>query len=71
MSDNGEALTIFARSMEVVGVTASAISSGCTTFGENFPTTFAGYVPAVAALAVAELGRVPLLPSQSHDRSCR
>jgi hypothetical protein len=62
MSDNGKALIIFAWSMEVVGVTAGVINSAYTTFGENFPMTFAGYVPAVpmAALAVAELGRVPL-----------
>jgi hypothetical protein len=62
MSRSGTALIIFAWSMEVVGVTAGVINSAYTTFGENFPTTFAGYVPAVpmAALAVAELGRVPL-----------
>jgi hypothetical protein len=62
MSDSGKALIIFAWSMEVVGVMAGVVNSAYTTFGENFPTTFAGYVPAVpmAALAVAELGRVPL-----------
>jgi len=62
MSDSGKALVIFAWSMEIVGVTAGVINSAYTTFGENFPSTFAGCIPAapMAALAVAELGRVPL-----------
>jgi hypothetical protein len=62
MSDSGKILIIFAWSMEIVGVTGGIFNSTYTTFGENFPSTFAGYIPAVpmAALAVAELGRVPL-----------
>jgi hypothetical protein len=48
--------------METVGVAGGVINSAYTTFGENLPNTFAGYIPAVpmVALAVAELGRVPL-----------
>jgi hypothetical protein len=62
MSGSARTLIIFAWSMEIVGVTAGVFNSAYTTFGENYPNTFIGYVPAVpiAALAVAELGRVPL-----------
>jgi hypothetical protein len=62
MSKNGTILIIFAWAMEIVGVTGGIINSTYTTFGEHLPLTFAEYVPAVpmVALAVAELGRVPL-----------
>jgi len=55
-------LIIFAWAMEIVGVTGGAINSTYTTFGDDLPTTLAGYIPAVpmVALAAAELGRVPL-----------
>src|SRR5262249_60897702 len=62
MSKNGLILIAFAWVMEIVGVTGGIINSTYTTFGEHLPLTFAEYVPAVpmVALAVAELGRVPL-----------
>jgi hypothetical protein len=62
MSSSGKVLIIFAWAMEAVGVTGGVINSTYTTFGEDLPKTFAGYIPAVpmVALAVAELGRVPL-----------
>src|SRR5215472_15910757 len=62
MSKNGTILIIFAWAMEIVGVTGGAINSIYTTFGDNLPNTVWGYVPAVpmAALAMAEFGRVPL-----------
>src|SRR5215471_21103970 len=62
MSKNGTILIAFAWAMEIVGVTGGIINSTYTTFGEDLPTTFVGYIPAVpmVALAVAELGRVPL-----------
>ena len=55
-------LIVFAWAMEVVGVAGGVVNSTYTTFGDNLPNTFAGYIPAVpmVALAVAELGRVPL-----------
>ena len=62
MSSSGKILIIFAWAMEIVGVTGGVINSIYTTFGADLPKTFAGYIPAVpmVALAVAELGRVPL-----------
>lgn len=62
MSDSGKTLIIFAWSMEVVGVAGGVVNSTYTTFGADFPSTFAGYIPAVpmVALAMAEFGRVPL-----------
>jgi hypothetical protein len=62
MSDKGKILIIFAWSMEIVGVTAGVLNSIYTTYGEDFPSTLAGYIPVIpmAVLAVAELGRVPL-----------
>jgi hypothetical protein len=62
MSSSDKILIIFAWAMEAVGVTGGVINSTYTTFGEDLPQTFAGYIPAVpmVALAVAELGRVPL-----------
>jgi hypothetical protein len=62
MSKNGTILITFAWAMEIVGVSCGIINSTYTTFGEDLPNTFAGYIPAVpmVALAVAELGRVPL-----------
>src|SRR6516164_1221028 len=62
MSKNGAILILFAWVMEIVGVSGGIINSTYTTFGEALPHTFAGYIPAVpmVALAVAELGRVPL-----------
>jgi hypothetical protein len=62
MSKNGIILITFAWAMEIVGVSGGIINSAYTTFGEDLPNTFPGYIPAVpmVALAVAELGRVPL-----------
>jgi hypothetical protein len=62
MNSKGMILIVFAWVMEVVGVTGGIINSTYTTFGENLPNSFVGYLPAVpmVALAVAELGRVPL-----------
>jgi hypothetical protein len=62
MSKNETILIAFAWAMEIVGVSGGVINSTYTTFGEDLPNTVAGYIPAVPmiALAVAELGRVPL-----------
>jgi hypothetical protein len=62
VSKNGTILILFAWVMEIVGVSCGMINSTYTTFGEDLPRTLAGYIPAVpmVALAVAELGRVPL-----------
>src|SRR6266446_3098782 len=62
MTKGGTILIIFAWAMETVGVAGGVINSTYTTFGEDLPNTFAGYIPAVpvVALAAAELGRVPL-----------
>src|SRR5712691_6568408 len=62
MSKNGTILIAFAWAMEIVGVAGGVINSIYTTFGEELPNSFWGYLPAVpmVALAVAELGRVPL-----------
>lgn len=62
MSKNGTLQIAFAWAMEIVGVSAGVINSAYTVFGDDLPHTFAGYIPAVpmVALAVAELGRVPL-----------
>ena len=62
MNSKGAILIVFAWMMEAVGVTGGIINSTYTTFGENLPNSVAGYLPAVpmVALAVAELGRVPL-----------
>ena len=62
MNSKGAILIVFAWMMEAVGVTGGIINSTYTTFGENLPNSLAGYLPAVpmVALAVAELGRVPL-----------
>jgi len=62
MSKKGLLLIGFAWVMEVVGVSAGVINSTYTTFGDDLPHSIWGYVPAVpmVALAVAELGRVPL-----------
>lgn len=58
----GLTLIVFAWSMEIVGVAGGVINSTYTTFGEELPNTLGGYLPAMPmiALAVAELGRVPL-----------
>src|SRR5262245_18434891 len=62
MSKNGTILIAVAWVMDGVGVSGGIINSAYTTCGEDLPNTFAGYLPAVpmVALAVAELGRVPL-----------
>jgi hypothetical protein len=70
MNSKGAILIVFAWAMEGVGVTGGIINSTYTTFGENLPNTLAGYLPAVpmVALAVAELGRVPLASVIFHKR---
>jgi hypothetical protein len=62
MNKNGLILITFAWAMEIVGVAGGLINSTYTTFGEALPDTLLGYLPALPmlALAVAELGRVPL-----------
>jgi hypothetical protein len=68
MVSKGTVLIVFAWAMEAVGVTGGMINSTYTTFGEDLPKTFAGYLPAVpmVALAVAEFGRVPLASVVFH-----
>src|SRR6516164_5463359 len=68
MSKNGAILILFAWVMEIVGVSGGIINSTYTTFGEDLPHTFVRYIPAVpmVALAVAELGRVPLASVVFH-----
>ena len=62
MGRNGLILITFAWAMEIVGVSLGFINSTYTTFGENLPQTVSDYLPALPmlALAIAELGRVPL-----------
>jgi hypothetical protein len=62
MIGKGTILIVFAWAMEAVGVTGGIANSLYTTFGEHLPNTFPEYIPAVPmiALAVAEIGRVPL-----------
>jgi hypothetical protein len=62
MSNKATILIVFAWVMEIVGVTTGMVNSTYTTFGDQLPSTLPGYIPAVPmiALAVAELGRVPL-----------
>jgi hypothetical protein len=62
MNSKGAILIVFAWAMEAVGVTGGIVNSTYTTFGENLPNTFVGYIPALpmAVLAIAEFGRVPL-----------
>ena len=62
MTGKGAILIIFAWAMEIMGVSGGIINSTYTTFGEELPDSIWGYLPAVpmVALAVAELGRVPL-----------
>jgi hypothetical protein len=68
MSNKGTILIRFAWAMEIVGVAGGVINSTYTTFGDNLPSTPVGYLPAVpmVALAVAELGRVPLASVLFH-----
>jgi hypothetical protein len=68
MSNKGTILIRFAWAMEIVGVAGGVINSTYTTFGDNLPNTPIGYLPAVPmiALAVAELGRVPLASVLFH-----
>jgi hypothetical protein len=62
MSNKATILIVFAWVMEIVGVTTGVVNSTYTTFGDDLPKTLPEYIPAVpmVALAVAELGRVPL-----------
>jgi hypothetical protein len=62
MSKNGTILIIFAWAMEIVGVAGGVVNSFYTTFGKDLPESLVDCIPAVPmlALAVAELGRVPL-----------
>jgi hypothetical protein len=70
MNSKGIILIVFAWAMEIVGIAGGMINSTYTTFGEDLPTTFLGYIPAVpmVALAVAELGRVPLASVIFHKQ---
>jgi hypothetical protein len=62
MSNKATILILFAWVMELVGVSTGVPNALYTTFGGELPNTIPGYIPAVPmiALAVAELGRVPL-----------
>ena len=62
MSNKATILIVFAWVMEVVGITTGMVNSTYTTFGDELPKTLPEYIPAVpmVALAVAEVGRVPL-----------
>jgi hypothetical protein len=64
----GILLIVFAWAMEIVGVAGGVVNSTYTTFGDDLPSTFSGYLPAVpiVVLAVAELGRVPLASALFH-----
>jgi hypothetical protein len=66
--NKGIILIVFAWLMEVVGVCGGVVNSAYTTFGDDLPHSIAGYVPVVPmfALAVAELGRVPLASVLFH-----
>src|SRR5713101_2969943 len=68
MSNDGKALLVFAWTMEIIGVTGGAINSGYTTFGDKMPETILGYIPDILmlALAMAEIGRVPLASVVYH-----
>jgi hypothetical protein len=56
-------LFVYAWAMEIVGVGCGVLNAGYTTFGDKLPDTVWGYVGAtpMIVLAVAELGRVPLV----------
>ena len=43
----GILLIVFAWAMEIVGVAGGVVNSTYTTFGDDLPNTFAGYLPAV------------------------
>jgi len=62
MRDSCKQLIIFAWAIEIVGVVGGALNSAYTTFGDQLPGSLTAYFPAVPmlAVAVAELGRVPL-----------
>src|SRR5262249_42661590 len=47
MNSKGAILIVFAWAMEAVGVTRGIVNSTYTTFGENLPNTFVGYIPAL------------------------
>lgn len=68
VENKGFILIAFAWIMEVIGVAGGVLNSAYTTFGEDLPLTLSGYLPALplAALAVAELGRVPLASVVFH-----
>jgi hypothetical protein len=61
-------LIIYAWAMEIVGVGCGVLNAGYTTFGDKLPDTIGGYVAAtpMIVLAVAELGRVPLVSAFFH-----
>jgi hypothetical protein len=67
---NNKSLIVFAWTMELVGVSGGIVNSAYTTFGERLPDTLLGYLPAIpmAALAAAELGRVPLASAVFRKR---
>jgi hypothetical protein len=67
---NAKILIVFAWAMEIVGVSCGVVNSAYTTFGDDFPTTFTGYLPVIpmVALAVAEMGRIPLASAIFHKK---
>jgi len=71
--DNAKILIAFAWIMEGVGVSCGLVNSAYTTFGDDFPTTIIGYLPVIPmfALAVAEMGRIPLSSSRRQGSSRR
>jgi hypothetical protein len=68
--DDTKILIVFAWAMEIVGVSCGVVNSAYTTFGDDFPTTFTSYLPVIPmfALAVAEMGRIPLASAIFHKK---
>ena len=62
MREGSKQLIIFAWGIEIVGVTGGALNSAYTTFGDQLPSSLPAYFPVVPmiAVAIAEIGRVPL-----------
>ena len=70
MHDSFKHLIYFAWTIEIFGVVSGLLNSAYTTFGEDIPDNFIAYFPAVPmmAVAVAELGRIPLASAIYNKR---
>ena len=68
MREGSKQLIIFAWGIEIVGVTGGALNSAYTTFGDQLPSSLPAYFPVVPmiAVAIAEIGRVPLASVLYH-----